>query len=119
MRSAARWTYEQVQAVLDGKDVPSLRHLKDNLLTLNRLALALMRMRMERGAIDFDLPETKVILDSEGKPVRFERWERTQSHRLIEECMLAANEAVGSLFQQKRLPTIFRHPAQPHREKLL
>src|SRR5260370_10428462 len=118
MRSAARWTYEQVQAVLDGKDVPSMRHSKENLLTLNRLALALMRMRMERGAIDFDLPETKVILDSEGRPVRFERRERTQSHRLIEECMLAANEAVASFFQQKRLPTIYRYHAKPDEEKL-
>ncbi len=118
MRSAARCTYNQVQEVLDGKDVPSLRHLKENLLTLNRLALALMRMRMERGAIDFDLPETKVILDSEGRPVRFERRERTQSHRLIEECMLAANEAVASFFQQKRLPTIYRYHAKPDEEKL-
>src|SRR5260370_3390767 len=90
MRSAARWTYEQVQAVLDGKDVPSLRHLKDNLLTLNRLALALMRMRMERGAIDFDLPETKVILDSEGKPVRFERRERKPQQPPHQERMLPA-----------------------------
>jgi len=118
MRSAARCTYNQVQEVLDGKDVPSLRHLKDKLLTLNRLALALMRMRLERGAIDFDLPETKVILDSQGRPVRFERRERTQSHRLIEECMLAANEAVANFFQQNRLPTIYRYHAKPDEEKL-
>ncbi len=118
MRSAARCTYNQVQAVLEGKDLPSLRHLKGNLLALNRLALALMQMRMERGAIDFDLPETKVILDSEGRPVRFERRERTQSHRLIEECMLAANEAVANFFQQNRLPTIYRYHAKPDEEKL-
>src|SRR5260370_10860914 len=77
-----------------------------------------MRMRMERGAIDFDLPETKVILDSEGKPVRCERRERTQSDRLMEECRLVANEAVAIFFQQKRLPTIYRYHAKPDEEKL-
>jgi len=118
IRSAARCTYDEVQALLDGKDVPQLRHVETNLRALNDLALALSGMRQERGAIDFDLPETRVILNADGKPSRFERRERTQSHRLIEECMLAANEAVAKFFQQNALPTIYRYHAKPDEEKL-
>jgi len=118
MRSAARCTYNEVQALLERKDVPQLRHVESSLRALNDLTLALARMRQQRGAIDFDLPETKVILEADGKPLRFERRARTQSHRLIEECMLAANEAVAKFFQQKALPTIYRYHAKPDEEKL-
>jgi len=75
-------------------------------------------MRRERGAIDFDLPEYKVILDDRGRPQRLDRRERKDSHRLIEECMLAANEAVARFFRERELPAVYRFHGPPDEEKL-
>jgi ribonuclease R len=118
MRSAARYTYRQVQDFLDGKQTVELATLRKSLESLNQLAIELQRMREQRGAIDFDLPETRVVLDPEGKPRRMERRQRLQSHRLIEEAMLAANEAVAKFFQDHELPTIYRYHGEPDEEKL-
>jgi ribonuclease R len=118
MRSAARCTYEEVQAVLEGNDVPGRTALKERFQNLQQLARALRQMREQRGAIDFDLPERKVVLDEKGHPIRIERRERKESHRIVEECMLAANEAVAGHFREKRLPTIYRYHGEPDEEKL-
>jgi len=118
MRSAARCTYDEVQAVLDGADVPHRNALRDRFVPLQQLARALGRMREKRGAIDFDLPERKVVLDESGRPIRIDRRERKESHRIIEECMLAANEAVAAYFRRRALPTIFRYHGEPDEEKL-
>ncbi len=118
MRSVARCTYNEVQDVLDGKDVPhrnALRPLFERLLAVSR---ALRGMRKERGAIDFDLPEHKVVMGEDGFPVRMEKRERKESHRLIEECMLAANEAVAKFFQDEGLPTVYRFHGEPDEQKL-
>ncbi len=118
MRSAARCTYDEVQAVLDGQNVPG----RDGFLPLFRrlagLASALRRMREARGALDFDLPETRVVVDGSGRPVRMERRERKESHRLVEECMLAANEAVAAFFQGEGLPSVYRFHGEPDEAKL-
>ena len=118
MRSAARCTYDEVQAVLDGADVPHRNALRDRFVPLQQLARSLRRMREKRGAIDFDLPERKVVLDESGRPIRIDRRERKESHRIIEECMLAANEAVAAYFRRRGLPTIFRYHGEPDEEKL-
>ncbi|WP_224242571.1 ribonuclease R [Hyalangium gracile] len=118
MRSVARCTYNEVQDVLDGKDVPhrnSLRPLFERLLAVSR---ALRKMRKERGAIDFDLPEHKVVMGEDGLPERMDKRERKESHRLIEECMLAANEAVAKFFQDEGLPTVYRFHGEPDEQKL-
>lgn len=118
MRSVARCTYNEVQDVLDGKDVPhrnSLRPLFERLLAVSR---ALRAMRKERGAIDFDLPEHKVVMGEDGLPARMDKRERKESHRLIEECMLAANEAVAKFFQDEGLPTVYRFHGEPDEQKL-
>ncbi|MCE9670422.1 ribonuclease R [Myxococcus stipitatus] len=118
MRSAARCTYNEVQDVLDGKDVPHRNAFKAHFERLMALARALMKMRKERGAIDFDLPEHKVVLGKDGLPQRMDKRERKDSHRLIEECMLAANEAVARFFQDEGLPTVYRFHGEPDPEKL-
>jgi ribonuclease R len=118
MRSAARCTYDEVQRVLDGVDVPHRNAFRNDFAHLQQLARTLTRMRELRGAIDFDLPERKVVLDEHGNPVRIERRERKESHRIIEECMLAANEAVAGFFRRHRLPTIYRFHGEPDEEKL-
>ncbi|HEY8205965.1 MAG TPA: ribonuclease R [Myxococcaceae bacterium] len=118
MRSAARCTYNEVQAVLDGQDVPHRNAFKDDFQRLLQLSRALTKMRSERGAIDFDLPETRIVLDEDGKPRRIERRDRKDAHRLVEECMLAANEAVAKFFQDSELPSIYRFHGEPDPEKL-
>src|SRR5205823_10348667 len=78
----------------------------------------LTKMRLERGAIDFDLLETRVELDAQGQPSRMVRRERMESHRIVEECMLAANEAVARNFREASVPTVNRYHAPPDEEKL-
>ncbi|NTX52841.1 ribonuclease R [Myxococcus sp. CA039A] len=118
MRSAARCTYNEVQDVLDGKSVPHRDAFKPHFEKMMSLARALMKMRKERGAIDFDIPEHKVVLGKDGLPERMDKRERKDSHRLIEECMLAANEAVARFFQDEGLPTVYRFHGEPDPEKL-
>jgi ribonuclease R len=118
MRSRARCTYTEVADLLDGKAVPSREFLRNDLTLAWELAQKLTAMRSERGSIDFDIPEAKVILDDADKPIRVEKRERNAAHRLIEECMLAANEAVARHFTQRGLPTLYRIHASPDEEKL-
>ena len=118
VRSAARCTYDEVQDVLDGRSVPHRNLFRPHFENLMALARTLGRMRRERGAIDFDLPEYKVVLDERGQPLRLEKRERKDSHRLIEECMLAANEAVARYFRERELPAVYRFHGPPDEEKL-
>jgi ribonuclease R len=118
MRSVARCTYNEVQDVLEGKDVPHRNALRLSFERLQAVSRALRRMRKERGAIDFDLPEHKVVMGKDGLPARMEKRERKESHRLIEECMLAANEAVAKFFQDEGLPTVYRFHGEPDEQKL-
>ncbi|MCP3059882.1 ribonuclease R [Myxococcus sp. K38C18041901] len=118
MRSQARCTYNEVQDVLEGKDVPHRNAFKPHFERMMSLARALMKMRKARGAIDFDLPEHKVVVGKDGLPERMDKRERKDSHRLIEECMLAANEAVARFFQDEGLPTVYRFHGEPDEEKL-
>jgi ribonuclease R len=118
MRSQARCTYNEVQDVLDGRDVPHRNAFKPHFERLQALAHVLTRMRKERGAIDFNLPEHKVLMGEDGQPQRMEKRERKDSHRLIEECMLAANEAVAKFFADLGLPSVYRYHGEPDEEKL-
>jgi len=118
MRSVARCTYEEVQDVLDGKDVPHRNAFKPRFEQLNAVAGVLRAMRKKRGAIDFDLKETRIVVDDEGFPDHVELRERLGAHRLIEECMLAANEAVASTFRELELPTVYRFHGEPNEQKL-
>ena len=118
MRSHARCTYNEVQAVLDGKDVPHRNALKPHFERMQALARVLRKMREVRGAIDFDLPEVKVQLDATGQPQKMVQRERMEAHRIVEECMLAANEAVARYFQEKELPSVYRFHGAPDEEKL-
>jgi len=98
--------------------VPGRTAFRADFQRLMVLARALGRMRQERGAVDFDLQETRIALDEAGKPVRIERRERKDAHRLVEECMLAANEAVAKFFLKSELPSIYRFHGEPDPEKL-
>jgi ribonuclease R len=118
MRSHARCTYTEVHQVLNGERVPGRDQLKPLFQRAHALATRLTAMRIERGAIDFDLPENRIELDERGQPLRMAQRERWESHRLVEECMLAANEAVARFFRERGLPTVNRFHDEPDEEKL-
>src|SRR6266700_2868049 len=115
IRSAHRLTYKQAYAILKSS---ARDQLSEQLHLAWRLASLLRRKRFEHGSLDLDFPEVKVRLDETGKPVRLERIDNDESHQLIEECMLAANEAVARELKQRAMPTIYRVHENPDPEKL-
>ena len=115
IRSAHRLTYKQAYAILTA--APSDR-LGERLHLAWELASLLRQKRFEHGALDLDFPEVKVWVDKEGHPVKLERIENDKSHQLIEEFMLAANEAVARELKKHAIPTIYRIHENPDPEKL-
>src|SRR5882762_4001739 len=115
IRSAHRLTYKQAYAIL--KSPPGDR-LSERLHVAWELASLLRRKRFEHGSLDLDFPDVKVWLDEAGKPVRLERVENDESHQLIEEFMLAANEAVARELRHRSIATIYRVHEDPDPEKL-
>ena len=115
IRSAKRLTYKEAYAILQAE--PS-GELSRRLHGAWKLASLLRRKRFEQGSLDLDFPEVKVYVDSNGKPIRLERVENDESHQLIEEFMLAANEAVARELRHRSIPTIYRVHENPEPEKL-
>jgi ribonuclease R len=115
IRSAHRLTYKQAYAILTSQ--PSDR-LGERLHLAWELASLLRRKRFEHGSLDLDFPEVKVWIDKEGRPIKLERVENDESHQLIEEFMLAANEAVARELKKRAIPTIYRVHENPDPEKL-
>ena len=115
IRSAHRLTYKQAYAILMS---PPRDALGERLRVAWELAALLRRKRFEYGSLDLDFPEVKLWLDQKGEPIRFERVENDESHQLIEEFMLAANEAVARELKKRAIPTIYRVHENPEPEKL-
>jgi ribonuclease R len=115
IRSAHRLTYKEAYAILTS--APRDR-LGERLHLAWELAALLRQKRFEHGALDLDFPEIKVSVDTHGKPVRLDRVENDESHQLIEEFMLAANEAVARELKKRAIPTIYRVHENPDPEKL-
>ena len=115
IRSAKRLTYKEAYTILQGKPNGELSR---RLHTAWELASLLRRKRFEHGSLDLDFPEVKVHVDANGKPTRLERVENDQSHQLIEEFMLAANEAVARELRHRSIATIYRVHEDPDPEKL-
>jgi ribonuclease R len=95
-----------------------LGELVPRLQLLNRLFRALLRARERRGAIDFETVETEFIFDDAGRLQRIDRVERNDAHRLIEECMLAANVCASDFLSRRKHPTLYRVHEGPTPEKL-
>jgi ribonuclease R len=115
IRSAQRLTYKQAYSILSS---PPRDQLGERLHLAWELASLLRRKRFEHGGLDLDFPEVKVWVDEQGHPVRLERVENDESHQLIEEFMLAANEAVARELKKRAIPTIYRVHENPDPEKL-
>ena len=113
MRSAARLTYEQVQAAHDAGDDLGLP-----LPALYAAFGALLAARQRRGTLDLDLPERKVTLDEKGQVAAITPRPRLDSHKLIEEFMVLANVAAAEALERLRLPCMYRIHAPPSDEKM-
>ncbi len=116
MKSAARLTYTQVQDAADARDP---LHLPPGLLTtLYDAFRALLHARTQRGTLDLDLPERKVVLDDQGRVSEIAPRPRLDSHRLIEEFMVLANVAAAEELERLKKPCMYRIHAPPSDEKL-
>ena len=115
IRSAARMTYTEVHAILEGDGPTRERYeeLVPGFERMRELAGRLNKRRTERGSIDFDLPEPIIEFDAEGQMQGVSRAERTWANRLIEEFMLAANECVATWLEDLGVPSIYRIHEKP------
>lgn len=121
IRSVMRLTYSEVEDVLSRKKKPvkkKVQEITKELETMGELAVLLSEKRVEKGSLDFDLPEQEVVLDIEGGIKDVLRTERLFSHRIIEEFMISANEAVARFLSEKNVPTMYRIHESPDPEKL-
>jgi len=121
IRTAERLTYEDINALLEDEDETQLQRyeaIAPMLRNMEKLAALLRKKRIKRGALDFELPESKITLDETGFPVTVAPEERGTANRMIEEFMLAANEAVAEEFEKKNIPFIYRIHEKPAPEKL-
>jgi ribonuclease R len=120
IHSHARLTYNRVAAVLQGieADPPVAAALVPQIETLYEVFKALLTQRQKRGAIDFESIETQMIFDDQGKIERIVRVQRNDAHKLIEECMLAANVSASDFLEKNEQPTLYRVHEGPTPEKL-
>lgn len=115
IRSKVRLTYQEAFAMLKGNDkgeVPSTVREAWNLASILR------RNRYAKGALDLDFPEVRAVMDKDGRVTGIITEEYDESHQLIEECMLAANEAVALALKNGNRPTIYRVHEEPDSSKL-
>ncbi|MBK7768107.1 MAG: ribonuclease R [Sulfuritalea sp.] len=122
MFSHARLTYTEVAAALYDKDADTrarLAPLLPHLEALDSLYRQLAKERVKRGAIDFETVETRMIFDDHGKIERIEPYERNDAHRLIEECMLAANVCASEFLREHQHPALYRVHEGPTPERLV
>lgn len=121
IKTTERMTYSDVNKILEDQDEELMKRyepLVPMFQDMAELAAILRNKRMNRGAIDFDFKESKVIVDKEGKPSDVVLRERSVAERLIEEFMLAANETVAEHFHWMDVPFIYRIHEDPKEEKL-
>jgi ribonuclease R len=118
IRSSGRWTYTGVAKALEGEEVEGISPHRDHVLRMEELMQRLRGRRLARGSIDFDLPEPDIVIDSTGRPEDVLRAERNDAHRLIEEFMIAANEAVADWLAERRRPAVYRVHAPPDPVKM-
>jgi len=119
--SHARLTYTEVAAALYEKEAPTRRKLAPllpHLENLDALFRVLLKAREKRGAIDFETLETRMVFDDHGKIEKIEPYERNDAHRLIEECMLAANVCASDFLKERGHAALYRVHEGPTPERL-
>jgi ribonuclease R len=121
MHSAARLTYDEVWGILSGRDAQAIRRravLVPQLQNLHAVFRALLGQRESRGAVDFDSVETRIVCNPMGRIERIVALVRNDAHRLIEECMLAANVCAADVMKRSRHAGLYRVHEGPTPERL-
>lgn len=120
IRSKARMTYRKMNEIFDGNEERRAEYafLTETADRMHALSQAMRRRRMERGALDLDLPEAEILTDESGEPVEVSFRARGDAEKMIEEFMLAANEAVAAYMTHRNNPTVYRVHEGPDPEKL-
>jgi ribonuclease R len=121
MCSAARLTYTEVAAFLANPtalNTDKARSVADTLHNLHAVFKALFAARLERHALEFDSPELKARFDEQGKVAGFVEASRNDAHRLIEECMIAANVQAAKFLKKHKIPTLYRVHGSPQEDRL-
>lgn len=121
IQSGRRGIYEEVQAFLDGKATPEIKSKYEpfaaTLQDMLHLSRAIRKERERKGSLDFDFPEVRAIIEN-GKIVGVQQKERLETHRLIEDFMVSANEAVATFLDGKNFPTLYRIHEPPEARDL-
>ena len=121
MRSHARLTYEEAAAIMVDRDKQACKRRKSlvpHLDELYRLYKTLRKARVKRGAIDFETTETRIVFGASRKIERIEALVRNDAHKVIEECMVAANVAAARYLERHKMPTLYRIHATPSGDKV-
>src|SRR5690606_29408659 len=117
IRSQHRLSYDDAQKVIEGARVVDEK-TDEAIRSLVRISRQLRAIREERGSLDFDLPEARVVLNTRGEPTDIQRILRLESHRLIEDFMLLANETIARSAARRRLPFIYRIHERPDADRM-
>ncbi|QBD84128.1 ribonuclease R [Clostridium tetani] len=121
INSSERMTYTDVNKILKDNDQELIKkydYLMENFKLMEELCKVLYKKRINRGAIDFDFEECKIILDEDGKPVDIKPYEREIANRMIEEFMLVCNETIAEYMFWANIPFVYRIHEEPDLEKL-
>lgn len=119
IKSKAKLSYEDVQEFFDnGTAPPKVTRVSKNLQAARELARLLTKKRFRDGSLDFDLPESVIVFDTKGEVIDLTHKIRLESHRLVEEFMLLANQAVALEVFRKAQPFLYRVHARPDIDKL-
>ncbi len=121
MRSDRRMTYTNVAKIVDGTDEEVMKEYEEYVpffRLMQELAEILRERRHKRGSINFDFPESKIIVDKKGKPLEIKPYERNKATKIIEEFMLIANETVAEDFFWQEIPFVYRTHDNPDEDKI-
>ena len=122
IRSQARFTYEQVMSLINGGNSRRIpKSQVSAVLQIHELAQQLRRQRFASGALDLEVPETEILIDSDGEMTGLSERPYDESHQMVEECMVAANEAVAKELWSKGIKILSRlhEPPNPERMEML
>jgi ribonuclease R len=121
IKTDERMTYTNVYRILEDEDnelITRYKNIVPDLKKMKELAMILRKKRMDRGAIDFDFKESKILLDEQGEPIEIKKYDYNIANQVIEECMLVCNETVSEHFFWTGTPFVYRVHEEPDPERI-